>query len=584
MSRYIFSSNFDSFDLMNNQKKITLSTTWATIRAYNKINFNSTICYNDGSNWIVGVGSFIYKSKSGEEALSMIISEFSVKKIPDLKKEIRGIYSFAIYKNEVVYFFNDYYGLFETIFGIVEEKGYFVGTNWADIIPNLPKCDINEFPFMLHCFAYGNFSNEGLVRGSFKLAGNEYLIAKKDKLEKIIIDESEYSISIPKFSDENQAINYLMSQIGDVVSDIKYCYGSSTLSITGGLDSRLVLGALTHESGNLNKLIYGESKSFLLSTHPEDKKIAQELSVLSNIPLNIYDWTNPEAKNGIDLEWQKKLFSEVGFFNTPYGGNRLFVETVTDPKNGPYIEFGYFLEAIRTRDWVDSKKGQTFSIDDYVNNVYSFLNKLPYDNKDSFIIWLKELFKTKTAKLGISNYDSIPLSMVNEIEWIFRERISDSGMHRFLNYYMYAFPIFSVPQIHEFIIKLPHEILKKGKFQISLIRALNPQLLECGVLSHRRKYKINKNNEKILRHNFKNIVSLLRYQMPWLYKIILSNYQSRKYRSTPNFNKAFIDEISSLKGDKYNFFDIGQYEGDVSSLLKFRQAILAFNYSAVNEE
>ena len=120
--------------MMNNQKKITLSTTWATIRAYNKINFNSTICYNDGSNWIVGVGSFIYKSKSGEEALSMIISEFSVKKIPDLKKEIRGIYSFAIYKNEVVYFFNDYYGLFETIFGIVEEKGYFVGTNWADII------------------------------------------------------------------------------------------------------------------------------------------------------------------------------------------------------------------------------------------------------------------------------------------------------------------------------------------------------------------------------------------------------------------------------------------------------------------
>ena len=106
------SSSSLSFDLLKNQNKVTLNTTWATIRAYKKINISSAICFSDGSNWIVGVGSFIYKSKTGEEALSMIISEFSASKISDLKKVIRGIYSFAIYKNEVVYFFNDYYGLF----------------------------------------------------------------------------------------------------------------------------------------------------------------------------------------------------------------------------------------------------------------------------------------------------------------------------------------------------------------------------------------------------------------------------------------------------------------------------------------
>lgn len=583
MSRYLFTSNLDTFDLLKNQNKVTLNTTWATIRAYKKINISSAICFSDGSNWIVGVGSFIYKSKTGEEALSMIISEFSASKIPDLKKVIRGIYSFAIYKNEVVYFFNDYYGLFETIYGIVEEKGYYVGTNLADIIPILPKCEINEFPFMLHCFAYGNFSNEGLVSGSYKLAGNEYLIANKENLEKVIIDELDYSVSIPDFCDVDQAINYLVSQIRDVVSDIKSCYGPSTLCITGGLDSRLVLGALTHDRGILSKLIYGESKNFFLSTHPEDKIVAKELSTLTSVPLDVYDWTNPEGNSIIDLDWQEQLFSQVGFFNTPYGGNRLFVETITDPQNGPYIEFGYFLEAIRTREWVDGEKGTTFSIDDYINNTYPFFYKLPYKNKDSFIIWLKELFKTKTAILGISNYDEIPLSKVNEIEWIFRERITDSGMHRFLNYYMYAFPIFAVPQIHEFIIKLPHEIIKKGKFQISLIKALNPQLLKINIFSHRHKYRINRKNEKIMVLNFKNIATWFRYRLPRLYKFLLSKYQRRKYKFTQQDNGLFLEQILSLKGDTADYLDIAKYDGDVTLLFKLRQAMLAFKFSSIKK-
>ena len=59
MSRYLFTSNLDTSDLLKNQNKVTLNTTWATIRAYKKINISSAICFSDGSNWIVGVGSFI---------------------------------------------------------------------------------------------------------------------------------------------------------------------------------------------------------------------------------------------------------------------------------------------------------------------------------------------------------------------------------------------------------------------------------------------------------------------------------------------------------------------------------------------
>lgn len=582
MSRFIF-SNQDLVDRMGSKERKILSTGWSSVWCYNKININNNNHFEDSKDWIVGVGTYIYKHQKDSEALRLILEDFTPKTISCLKKTIRGVYSILLFKDGIIYCFNDYYGLFDTIYGNTG-KGFFVGNNLADIKPLLSSSEINEFPFILDCFCNGNFSSEGIFTNTWKLLGNEYLIVTDKGINRKTISKEEYTCEVPSYTTVQNAVDYLVAQIDNIVSDINLNFQSASLSITGGLDSRLVLSSLLYKNSVLKKMIYGESQTFHLPTRPEDAEVAKELSNITGIPLAIYNWTNPESKDGLDTKWQKELFSQVGFFNTVYCGNRSFTETITEVNNGPYMEFGYFLEAIRMREWLEKWDKNTFSVEDYFSINYAMFNTIPYSHKEEFLIWLKELFISKTKYLNIPDYDSIPVSLAAEIEWAFRERITDSSVHQFINYYMYAFPIFSVPQIHEFVIKLPTKITKKATFQVLLIKALNPDLLKTKVFSHRRYYRINKAGEKVLEWNLKNVLTVLGAHFPSLYKLLLPVYQKKSQHFSPSSNQQFFEELSLLLNNKFGFLDVSKYDGDVSLLFKLRQYLLAFNWSSPNKD
>ena len=209
MSRLII-SNAHIPSIKDESRKIVYKVADTNIFAYNKLNINNINHYSKSTDWIVGVGSYIYKHSTGGEALEKILQDFTEESIHVLKQQIKGIYTLAIYKNGVICCFNDYYGLYDTYYGNNDDF-YYISTNIADILPFFKTIEINEYPFMLHCFGNGNFSSDGITipKSWITIEAVIYgviLIANIEKFEKAPPD----TISInPTNVDELSPINLL---------------------------------------------------------------------------------------------------------------------------------------------------------------------------------------------------------------------------------------------------------------------------------------------------------------------------------------------------------------------------------------
>lgn len=552
-------------------------TLYAKIFVKKKLNINDTISYTEENGFVIGVGTFLYKHQTGTLALKAIYTDFeSERDISNLKKNIYGIYSLCICRGDICYVFNDYYGIYDVFYGAIEND-YFVINNLADL--PLDNKEINEYPFVLQCFCGANFSSEGIIKGCHKLLGDEYLVIEK-YLTLQNISCVDYKVDVPKFQSTKQALIYLEEQIVSVVDDIYKSFGEVDICMTGGLDSRLILGCfLSNQTNNVHQLLYGRSKSFHIYTCLEDEKIVNKLANLTGIPVKKLDWTSPEFFEGIDMKWQKQFYKEVGYNNTIYCGNKKFTESLVRRGGGNFIEFGYFLEAIRLREWVEVKNKPYFSLDEYIDRYFRALWNIDYSSNSSFRKWLEQLFKDKLKYLNIENYSKIPIEYVNEVEWTFRERITDSRMHVFINSYLYSFPLFSVPQIHDFILRIPNCEMARAKFQIELIKMLNSKLLKVPIFSHRRQYRINRAGEKVLKFNMKNVLTQLSFKVPILFNALLPFYQKIRYANTPDVNDDFMKDFLSVKGNRLQNLNLEHFEGDVSLLFCMRQMLIALEES-----
>lgn len=541
------------------------------VLARNKLNVNDGIFYENGEDWVLCVGTYIYKHTTGEEALKQILSDFKDSgDIVTLKKRIIGIYAICLYKSKKFFVFNDYYGLYDINY--VENKDIKVSTNLSDIINE--KSDINECPFMVHGFTGFDLSNETIICGVKRLRGDEYLLIENTS-NVCKICPKEYRVEVPEYTNVENAIEYIIKQLSPIVIDIGNLFKDIDICMTGGLDSRTILASFERNKVKVNHLVYGLSNTFHIMTCKEDREIVSKIAKFTNIPEKILDWNSPEPIDGLDMKWQEALFHDVGYYNNIYCGNKNFVKSITS-LDTRFLEFGYFLEALRLREWIEANhSNKTFSVNQLIDRYFNVFENLEYANKYALFEWIRKAFTEELASLNINNLELIPIEQFNRVEWMLRERISDSRMHLFINNYFYSFPVFSVPYVHEFILKIPNVELSRSAFQIKLLLSLNQDLLKVPIFSHRRKYIINNKGEKVLKNNLKNYFTKIGYEYPVVLKYMLPMYQSLKYKNSSAFNNTLIKDLDKiLRDNSINFIDINNYKGDVSRLFNLRQSCL----------
>lgn len=582
MARIILTNNKNKFysSIKNIKDSRLVNGNFISNDFFNCAVFEKRI-YSLGNFWkkndnefIAAVGSFLYKSKTGSEALSEIFNDFSGD-VNKIKKKCVGIYSFIILKNNEVYIFNDYYGICDLNY-FQDKDVFFISNSLSELVKCCDSLNLNENGVITECFHTGCFSAFTPFDDVFKVTGDQYIRIIDEKFEVCIIPYSDYKYN-NEFISEEQSLNELTSLLEKYSKNIANCFKDVAVNVTGGLDSRAVLASLL-KGGIKPKLLYGVGNSYVAPTCLDDYNIVKQLAKNLKLPLYSMNWNDVESISGFSFKYQSRIFKDFGFCNMLYAGNEnIFTEYEGLIPNYPkFMEFGYFLENLRLREWAEEKNKEYISLNEFIDEYYlnnSLLDVFP--NYLEYRDHLYTIFSSIAFKQGILTEDNlISINNFERLRWN-SARYSDSRMHVFINEFTYAFPIFGIPEIHELILALPANVIRSGVFQIKLVKKLDVEMIKFPLFSHRRLFKINKNNSKSKVINIKNIADSVFKVIRFIEYPLKNLYRRISFKDYSCLGKKVNEDISIFDGINIEYKN---YKGDVGDMYKYRQFLIGYDF------
>jgi len=498
--------------------------------------------------YIAAVGTFIYKNCKGREALRLLLEDFDGDVIK-CKKECAGMYNMMIRKKSDFFIFGDYYGLYDLYYTEPASEHYFIGNNLGILPASAGRFTVNKEVLMADCIGIGHFdSQDTLFKTVFRLRGCEYLKIVAGRLVVEEIPWCEYTVKY-RYESEEKTIRDIQAVFGKYLPQIKNNFKDIAVNMTGGLDSRLVF-ALFNKVGIDVHLLYGKGKDKETITCDEDRSIVENIAKKFHLPLYFMNWNTQDETDENYLDRRRYFFRKYGFTNI-YDAN-LNVESEYAGKITPYpefMDFGYFGECFRLRDWAEQIGKDYFTVDSFIDD-YLF-GKL----KDAPVGWdltvlranLKRTISQWIVKLGISEYNGkISLDYIESLRWV-AARFSDTRMYEWVNEFTYSFPILSLPEVHRIVLSLPADLIRNSRFQIKFIRAINPEYLDgLDVFSHRRLFKISNSGKKVRRFSVKNTADFVSQKVPFISAPLKSLYRNLYYRSYRNWKDNCQEDLKQI--------------------------------------
>lgn len=512
--------------------------------------------------YIAATGTFIYKNRKGTEALKLLLEDFDGNVIK-CKKECVGMYNLIIRKKSAVFIFGDYYGLYDLYYTRLTSGNYFIGNNLGILSGSIGLSEINKEMLMADCIGISHFdSQDTLFKNVFRLRGGEYLKIVADRLMLEEIPWSEYSIDYC-YESEEKTIRDIRAVFSKYLPQIKNNFKNIAVNMTGGLDSRLVFALFNNEGCDIH-FLYGKGKSKETITCDEDRIIVENIAQKFQCPLYFMNWNAQDESDGEYLDRRRYFFKKYGFTNI-YDANTN-IELEYAGKIVPYpefMDFGYFGECFRLRDWAEQIREDYFTVDSFINDY--LLGKL----KNAPIGWdlttlksnLKRTISQWIIKLGIPEYNGkISLNYIESLRWI-AARFSDTRMYYWINEFTYSFPILSIPEVHRIVLSLPADLIRNSQFQIKFIRIINPEYLDrLDVFSHRRLFKISKSGKKVRRFSLKNTADSVLKKVPFISVPLKSLYRKIYYQSYRNWKDNCQKDLQRIN---IPLLDMGEVHNNI---------------------
>ena len=213
------------------------------------VNFLSGNALGGKNDFILGIGTYFYDGKYGEDALREVWEN-----LDEVLTEnpVYGHWAFVAHKNETTYIFNDWSGVLRLYYAEQDGK-IVVSSSMTAIIATMqnPKFD----RVRLSAFLAGGYGNEiPFVEGLYDVDPMTYLVIKdggKPEWKKRFASE------VKRIETTEEAVAYVKGLFGEQMRQLK-AIGDERISIelTAGLDSRLIASNLKTSGFNYEFLNY----------------------------------------------------------------------------------------------------------------------------------------------------------------------------------------------------------------------------------------------------------------------------------------------------------------------------------------
>ncbi|MCE5268678.1 MAG: hypothetical protein LLG00_12410 [Planctomycetaceae bacterium] len=457
-------------------------------------------------------GTLVYKNMLGVKALERLYQDFDGD-IERLRKDAMGSYLVAVKKGPSAWVFTDKY---ESVFAYYHSSGndWIVSNTLAPVAEVACRKNktlaVNEFALLEETFLITAIGKETIFEGIERLTGVEYvsidLKARSMSVtpmpyQRVITDESDHTL-------DRMAASFA-GRLRARAESLREAFGDDiTIMATGGMDNRLLLGALLGV-GVKPTLAHAIGMQSL-----DDLAIARMHATTFGLELREFEWRpyHEPSESLYDDLYRKHGFSLAmglckdfftGFGEGPLGERGL---TVT----------GYYGEMIRkcgaldhSRHWQECFARSHFSLDQFVDFFLASFDQtvrpVMCSSYDAFRSHFRDKIAACADRFGVQRENGLFRGDNFQIVYDPYVRGAHPKWGSLANETTCCLSPLNCDEMHEMAFEVPFAWRQNERFALRVIKELYPPILEVPFICHCQSLRLRKGS--------------LELREPWLRKL-----------------------------------------------------------------
>jgi hypothetical protein len=462
------------------------------------------------NDWICSAGTIIYNGRLGEEALRDCYADFVKAGISAVQSKAIGHYALAIRRNNEIMIFTDPQGALN-LYYIGTGSFWFASNSLYVCASALSHRKIDATKLLVTALQSSLPGEDTFYSDIKRLFGTQLIqIDLGDgtfRVERIPKSDSVLSWGLPSIQD---AIDQYKQEVRAVFAELA-AVGPIGLFGTGGMDSRTILAGLLDRQALL-QLMYGIGNSRLTDYDSNDLDVAQSVAKLYNLPFQQLDWSGNQPHSEETLQ---EFFRTYGFSYEIYGAPESFLRTFNGGIS-PYPKLllgGYCPAFTNAKPWEFNQASFTFDdlIDDGMHYQGGTVEKSPgiVDKAAYRSVFASEV-KTSLRCAEIAYPDDGA-----SLETFVKAKLSlyirpESRFLNFANEFGHYIAPFLMKRLYDPLLSVPFKYRAKDEFQLRLIHALAPGLMEVPLHSGWGPARIDRDTFRLIRDRVDQKKSLVR--------------------------------------------------------------------------
>lgn len=496
--------------------------------ATRKLGLANVNAYQVGENFVIVNGTIVYDGVSGQGCLEKLYNDFDGD-IVAIRDKCLGNYAICINKSNKLTVFGEGAACYD-IFYYDNGGVWAVSSSISELAKVLwSKLSINKLNVLEAYARYAILNDETVFNEINRLSGTE------------VVEISDGTLNLKRIDTPFRNGNDYEETIACITKDMKYVartlydnFGTPTISMTGGMDSRMSLASYL-SVGVKPRIVYGLGNSRIAVSGQNDCNVDKLYSETFGLDFKVFPWNETQP---LDKYWLKyiKDFDEG---TITYGGNKDTTDYFFDPKSS-FCEFGLWGEFYRDAGWLLTKNDEDrVTIEEFAEKWYlksleeNVIEKYPGLREHIIDKLYKVCEKNKINTKQLSHHDLIRLAL-------FYYQRAHGLILNFVNRYKYCHYVMSESRI-VFNTDVSCANRKNGKLILDILVELYPQILDIPIYSGWKYYTFNKQTKTIqldIRHKKELILKIVPHNLfGKIYKLI-------RYRTMPN---EFVELLHDSK-------------------------------------
>ncbi len=492
--------------------------------------------------------------------------------INEIRKACIGNYAVSIVDNDNGCVFSDLSG-FYNIYYYSKNGIWIISNSLYDLYLVLKKeLTLDKFSVIEFMRQSSILNGDSQFNEIKRLRGFDYLRFKSDKLE-CIIDNIKYPHAQGNLKEQ---VSKYVDFSKDYAAKTYNAFGIPTISMTGGLDARMLLSSYL-SIGVKPDIYYGKGNSFLTNTYNQDLNIDRIYRDRFGLQLYESSWATPDP---MDQFWDKYL-DYFGFSYDIYSSSDAVMESVLNNPN-IYFILGEGGEMLRNLPWVDNRNTDYFTLEEFINEYYA-----PQELADSIVDKNDFLNHIRKKCLDICNYYQINPEHIATEDVFFltleHRKTADSQTLNWMNLIRYD----SIQMIeYDGLLqtRLGYKDTSNAKFMLHCQNLMYPDVLDVPFFSRckMRTFDRQTMSLKPMSSIVQNLKEKTRQSMPFLFSFVRKYFYRDAIQRNPINEKVYNRALELYDiFNKQELFNLEKFT-DKRYLIKYVMFLYAINKNKKN--